>query len=179
MLSPEPRQKIPESSSQETLLPPNPPSRLDFNIVSRTVFSSLLCAEATANISITCGNCKRSWERAWGGIIIGRRAIGSIKALLLRNKLSFTKATLIGLLTICPRCYTELKLDAEFDQKDQILKFQGGYNTPGKIIFRVSHREMEELFFSKVIVLMGMFTTPFRTIGSDGRWKEWNPVRDN
>jgi hypothetical protein len=24
------------------------------------------------------------------------------------------------------------------------------------------------------MVLVGMFTTPFLTIGSDGQWKEWN-----
>lgn len=189
-----PREKIPESPSEETLIPPDQPSqdsnqrtrwrsRLDVNIASRIVQSSLLCAETTANISITCVNCasegKGHWERSWGGIIIGRRAPGSIKALLIRNKLKHANVPLIGLLTVCPRCCTELKLYDQFDQKDQILKFQGGYNSPGKMIFRVSHKEMEELFFSKVMVLMGMFTTPFRTIGSDGQWKEWNRAQED
>jgi hypothetical protein len=190
MLSLEPKgypgDKFPESPSEQTLIPPDQPSQdsdqrtrgsnLDFSITSRTVHSSLLCAETTANISITCVNCKGYWERSWGGIILGRRAIGCIKALLFRNKLMHAKAPLIGLLTICKRCDEE-KLRDPLDEKDQIRRSQGSYATPGKMIFRVSHKEMEELLFSKVVVFMGMFTTPFRTTGSDGYWKEWNLER--
>jgi len=179
-----PRARIPESPSEETLIPDqtlqnsNQRSRLDFNIISRKIQSSLPGAETTANISITCVNCasqgqgRGHWERHWQGIIIGRRAPGCIAALLVRIKLKHTNAPFIGLLTLCPKCCTELKQD---DQMDRIFKFQG--DCPGKIIFRVSHMEMEELFLSKVILLIGMSPTPFQTIGSDGKWKEWNQLR--
>ena len=184
-----PRVKIPESPSEETLLPDRTAQdyeliggqgKLDLTLTSKTVLSSLLCAEAIANISVTCVNCasqgKGPWERPWHGIIQGRRTYGCIKALLVRIKLKHANAPLVGLLTICSECCTELKLHDQSDQMDQILKFHG--SIPGKIIFPVLYKEMEELFFSRVIVLTGMFTTPFLTIGSDGQWKEWNQTRD-
>ena len=65
-----------------------------------------------------------------------------------------------------------MNLKDQVSQMDEILKYQVP-NTPGKMIFRVTHKEIEELFFSKVMVLVGLIM-PFLTIGSDGRWKEWN-----
>jgi hypothetical protein len=43
------------------------------------------------------------------------------------------------------------------------------------MILGISHKEIEELFVSKVIVLEGIFTTPLRTTNADGRWKKWVP----
>lgn len=74
---------------------------------------------------------------------------------------------------MCQECCVELKLD-QGAQMDRILKFQDVPNPAGKMVFRVLYEEMEEICFSKVMVLVGMFTTPFLTIGSDGQWKEWN-----
>jgi hypothetical protein len=184
--------KLLESSSEETLLPldqlspaSNPQTskkfRPAFNITSRTVQSSYLCAERTMHISISCVNCgfqgkenqEGHWDRPWRGIILGRRAPGCIKAYFVGIKLKLSRAPLIELITMCQEC-TELKLYDQLAQMDRILNFQGVPNTPGKKVFRVSHKEMEEIFFSKVMVLVGMFTTPFLTIGSDGQWKEWN-----
>jgi hypothetical protein len=93
-------------------------------------------------------------KRTWRGIVIGRRVSGSIKASLIRRALRHTKAPLFGVLTICPKCCIELKLHKQFDQMERIHKFEGNHNTLGKMTFRLSYKEMEELFSSKVIVLM-------------------------
>jgi hypothetical protein len=173
-------EKFLESPSEETLIPLDQASTPAFNLTSRTVQSSYLCVETITHINISCVNCvikenlEGHWERPWRGIILGRRAHGYIKAYFVRIKLKLSRAPLIELLTICQDCCTELKLYDQLAQMDRILNFQGVPNTPGKKVFRVSHKEMEEIFFSKVMVLVGTFTTPFLTIGSDGQWKEWN-----
>jgi hypothetical protein len=38
-------------------------------------------------------------------------------------------------------------------------------------------KEMKELFFGIIIVVVGMFPTLIRTICSDGQWKGWNRSR--
>ncbi len=48
------------------------------------------------------------------------------------------------------------------------MNFRGDHNTLGNMILGVSHKEIEDLFVSKVIALEGMFTTPFRTANTDG-----------
>jgi hypothetical protein len=90
---------------------------------------------------------RKHYKRAWRGIVIGRRTSRSIKALLIRRALRHTNALSFGLLTICPKRCTELKLHEQSDQMDRILEFEGDYNGRGKMIFRVSYKEMEELFF--------------------------------
>jgi hypothetical protein len=195
--------RFPESTSKETLISadqrPQDPKRICQR--PRLVFvtskicdrvqvwpphRSLICSETTAKTSIHCINCSSSHEGQWHGRIIGKGACGSIKALLIRIKYKYTGTPLIGLITICPGCCKELELYNPFDQMDHILSFRDFHNTPrneilgvsGNVIIGVSHKEMDELFFSKVITLEGAFTTPFRTAGPDGQWKVWNQLRD-
>ena len=187
---------FPESPSEETLLPPDQPphgskqnpcerSRLSLVITSKTCESvnwpvnrSLLCSETKAKISTSCINCSSLNRRHWHGRVIGKGASGSIKALLVRIKTKQIRFVgdppLIGLLTICPECCTELGLHRQSDQMNRIHSFEGEHDTPGNMILGVSYEQMEELFSSRVIVLEGCFTTPFKTAGVDRQWKEWN-----
>ena len=186
MLKRRPWGQFSESPSEETLSPPKQSSRT-FNQPARerprpsfSVIPRTLDTENTTNVSITCFNCaprgKGHWERPWRGLIVGARASGHIKALLVKIKLKYTTAPLVGLLTLCPDCCIELKLHSRLDQMNRIRNFQGVHGCAGKILLRASHEDIEELFFSQVMVLVGAFTTPFRTIGSDGQWKEWNQL---
>jgi hypothetical protein len=101
------------------------------------------------------------WEKPQYGIILGRRAAGYIKALFIRLKLKLSRAPLIKLLTIYQEYCIELKLD-------QILEFKDIPNLAGKIVFRVLYKELKEIYFSKVIILVKIFTIPFLTMGSNG-----------
>lgn len=152
-------EKLFQSPSEETL-------------TSETVRSSNLCAETKADISISCINCATTGStRTWHGIILGRGALGCIKAYLVRVKLKLSRVPFIELLTICENC-TKSKLD---DQAwVEHLDFHSVSTSPRKMVFRVSYEQMEEMLCSKVLVLEGAFTTPFVTIGQDGQWKKWN-----
>ena len=98
-------EKLPESPSENALIPRDQPLQASeksgpvLNITSRTIQSSQLCAETTAQISISCVKCATQdrgyCERPWRGIILGRRARGCIAAYLLRIKLNLTKTPLI------------------------------------------------------------------------------------
>ena len=78
---------------------------------------------------------------------------------------------------ICPGYYNKLELHNPFDQMDYILSFWGFYTAPRNeilgvsknLIIGVSHKEMDELLFSKVITLEGAFTTLFRTAKTDSQ----------
>jgi len=187
-----PQGAAPPVSPSDTLVPLNQnlqPShglgikfKPGYDITSGTVQSSNLCTETTTPISIFCVNCavksKDNQEeyRFWSGLIPGKRTLGYLKAYLIRIKLKVSKAPLIKLLTLCKECCLELGLNTHLAQMDRILKFKDTPNTHRKLVFRISHREIEEMFSSRVIILVGMFTTPFLTINPDGQWKEWNII---
>lgn len=152
-------EKLPQLPSEESL-------------ASRTVQTSSLCAETTAHINISCVNCATTGShRTWNGIILGRGAPGSIKAYLIRVRLKLSRAPLLELLTTCEKC-TKLKLDNK--ARVEHFELHGVSTSHRKMVFRVSHDQMEEMLSSKVVVLEGIFTMPFVTIGQDGQWKKWN-----
>lgn len=140
-------------------------------LTSETVRTSHLCAEATADISISCVNCATTGSRTWHGIILGRGAPGCIKAYLVRLKLKLSRGPFIEFLTMCESC-TKLKLDDQAQVEH--FEFHGASTSPRKMVLRVSHDQMEEMLLSKVVALEGVFTTPFITIGGDGQWKKWH-----
>jgi hypothetical protein len=173
-----------QSPSEETLIhdplkrDSKLPSEHDFLITSRPVPSSLLSLEKTAKINISCMNCvslgKGHMEKSWRGIILGRHAAGSFKALLVRINIRHTDGPLLELVTICAECCSELKLHDRASQMDRIIKFEGHFGGSKMMRMRATHEEVEELLSTKAIAFMGMSITPFRAQGSDGEWKEWN-----
>jgi len=178
-----------QSPSEETLVPDpltwdfKEPSKHDFFIRLKPVFSkcsSLLSLERTTKISIACINCvsrgKGNSERTWQGIILGRRAAGSLQAVLVRMKLRHTDGPLFEFLTLCTGCCTELELNDQASQMNRIVEFKDRCCNSKMMRMRATNDVVEELLSTKVIVFMGMFITPFRTLGSDGEWKEWNKM---
>ena len=173
-------EKLPASLSEETLVPPDQ-VLLTSHRAGKNTSPRLMSSQISSSplISISCINCifqgKETLRRPWRRIILGTRTAGCIKAYFVKIRLKLSKAPFIKLLTICQDCCTELDLD-QSAHIDRIPNFKGVPNC-GKLVFRVSYKEMEEIFTSRVIVLVGMFTTPFLTIDRDGppgQWKEWN-----
>ena len=130
---------------------------------------SLFCSETKTKINIFCVNCSSSEERHWEGEIIGKGVCGSLKALLVRIRHECTQAPLIGVVTIYPECCAELELYNYFDQIEEMSNFQSDYNIPGNVILGVPYKDIEELYFSKMIVLEGMFTNLHSSITNNNK----------
>jgi hypothetical protein len=78
---------------------------------------------------------------------------------------------LIRLLITCAKCRGELGwFDA--DWFGQIVK-----ETPGSLILSLLDKEIEEVVFSKAIIMDGILMDIIKTVGKDGQWKEWHILR--
>jgi hypothetical protein len=141
-------EKFLESPPKATFLPVDQSSQGSGQLIrertrlGRHIQSSPLCAETTANITISCVNCASRdngyWDRSWSEFVIGRRAYTCIKASIMKIKLKCTDTPLIERFTLCPKCCIQLKLDNEFDEEDHITKLEGYCETVRRMSQRLS-----------------------------------------
>jgi hypothetical protein len=77
--------------------------------------------------------------------------------------------------TVCIECYTELGLDCEVDQMEQILGFRNKM-TVREVVLRLSYKEVEEMISSKVIMTEGVLlnANTIKTVSGDGHWRKWH-----
>ena len=79
---------------------------------------------------------------------------------------------LMGLLTICTECRGELDWSYNTYQLDQVVKRTGGIS-----ILCLSDEEVEEVVSSQVMIMQGVLMDVIKTVGVDGRWKDWVILR--
>ena len=78
----------------------------------------------------------------------------------------------MGLLTICAECHGEPDWSYNTYQLDQVIK-----RTRGISILCLSDKEVEEVVSSKVIIMEGILMDVIKTVGVDGRCKDWGILR--
>jgi hypothetical protein len=139
-------------------------------------FPCSLSFETNAKVYVSCGNwhkCKYEEERDWQGRITGNGIHGSLNALMIKYKnLALRRDTpLMGLLTTCVRCCGAPDW-FDTDRLDQVVK-----ETPGSLVLGLSGEEVEEVVFSKAIIMEGILMDTIKTVGKDGQRKEWYMLR--
>lgn len=161
------------------------PSKLDLTIIpkingsSKTwpTFPCSLWFETNAKVNVSCVNChdcKFKKEREWHGRIVGNGIHGFLNALFVKvkHRASKKRPPLMGLLTVCLKCRGEPDLFYDADQLDQIVK-----KTSGRLILGLSEKEVEEVISSKEVIMEGLLMDSIKTVGIDGREKEWCMLR--
>lgn len=152
---------------------------------SPTSWSTFPCSlwfNINAKVNVLCVNvdCDFEDERDWQGRIVGKGVHGSLNALFTRimhkNK---QQMPLIGLLTVCMECYKE---GFSFDymnskrQINQILSSKHKRKNFGRLILGVSYKEVEEIIFSKVIIMEGVLMDTVETVSLNLK-QEWDLLR--
>jgi len=162
MLSPAPSQQLllSESASNES---PVHVHRSPYDLTQQDLSKS----ETKAKINVSCVNCDFEEKRDWQGWIIGQGITGSLNAFLIRimhkNKLLKRKKPLMRLLTICDNCCIELDWDGRPDQ-DHI----GSNEISASLVLSLSHKEVETVVLSKIIIIEGVSINTIKTAGIDG-----------
>ena len=178
------------TSSQELLLPLNQTpvyvhsaynlrqknlqqSKFDF---AKKKYGSIK-SETKAKIDVSCANCDFKDKIDWQGYIVGNGIHGSVYAFFTRmrykNKLLKGSKQLMGLLTICDDCCTELDLDGKPDQT-YILNFGGASQISASLVLSLSYKEVKEVASSRAIIIEGPPMDAIKTVGIDGQEKKWN-----
>ena len=108
---------------------------------------------------------------------MGRGIHGFLNALLSKIKHksqgSTTRKPFMGLLTICAECHKEPNWSYNTYRLDQVIK-----RTRGISILCLSDKEVEEAISSEVIIIMeGILMDVIKTVGVDGRCKDWGILR--
>ena len=178
--------------SQELLLPSNQTRvyvHSSYNLTHQNLEQSKLDSikkkysgtksETKAKIDVSCVNCDFEDKIEWQGYIVGNGIHGSIYAFFTRikhkNKLSKGGKRLMGLLTICDDCCTELDLDGKPDQT-HILNF-GVSQISASLVLSLSYKEVEEVVSSRAIIIEGPLMEAIKTVGKDYQEKEWNLLK--
>jgi hypothetical protein len=109
-------------------------------------------------------------KRDWQGCIIGKGITGTLSAFLTRirhkNRLRKRNMPLMRLLTLCGNCCIELDWDGKPDQ-DHILNVGSINKISASLVLSLSHKEVEEVFSSKSIIMEGPLMNAFKTVGID------------
>ncbi|KAH8650339.1 hypothetical protein BGZ60DRAFT_195572 [Tricladium varicosporioides] len=128
-----------------------------------------------AKIDISCVNCCFKENRDWQGRILGKGITGSLNAFLTRirhNRLLKGNTPLMRLLTICDNCCIELDWGRK-PNRDHILGVGSINKISASLVLALSHKEVEIVASSKGIIMEGVAMNIIKTVGIDGRWKEW------
>ena len=80
----------------------------------------------------------------------------------------------MGLYTLCLKCCDELELYDKDDQIDQIRSFEGKTTLSASMIVGATYKEIEEILFSRLIIIDGKSTSSFKTVTMDGKGSEFD-----
>lgn len=150
-------------------------SRLDFTITAKKYNTAK--SKTKAKIDISCVNCDFEDMRDWQGCIVGKGIHGSVYAFFARikhkHKLLRGNKRLIGLLTICDDCCIDLGWYSAPD-RNHVLGFGGVNKISASLVLSVTYKEIEEVVSSGAIILGDPLVNAIKTVGIDGREKEWH-----
>jgi hypothetical protein len=137
---------------------------------------SLLYSETKSKINVFCIKCKRFSKRYWQGRIIRKGIHRSVNAIFTRVKQKYkllkSYSLLIRLLTLCIKCFTELKLYNKADQINWLFGFKDNNKTSKGITLKISYKRVKKVVFSKVIVIEDVLINTIKTVSINGKYKK-------
>ena len=141
-----------------------------------STFPCSMWFQTNAKVNVFCVNCEYPDERDWSGKIVGKGIHGCLNALFTRLKQNNTP--LIGLLTLCSeRCEEGLSYADYWARIEIILGSKHLSKNLGRMVLSLSSKEVEEVVFSKEIVMEGILMDSIETVGINGEQETWDLLK--